>query len=169
MQHKLPSYIQDIPELAPLLKDADHIDVKTATGTMSMRQFLASMLSYQPGWVTFLFGVRAVFVRFLGMHQRGLPRATSMKPEDIPMKPGSNARFFKICMAAEEHYWVAETDDSHLKAALGVVVEPLSNQQRRFHVLTVVHYHNWAGSVYFNIIRPFHHLVVGRMVKAGTM
>src|SRR2546425_5121666 len=36
---------------------------------MSMREFIAAMMSYQPGWVTFLYRIRAVFVRFLGMRQ----------------------------------------------------------------------------------------------------
>ena len=72
-------------------------------------------------------------------------------------------------MAREEQYWVAEIKDKHLKALLGVVVEPLpGQQQKRFHVLTVVYYRNWAGPVYFNAIRPFHHLVVESMALAGV-
>lgn len=31
------------------------------------------------------------------------------------------------------------------------------------HVVTVVHYRNWKGPLYFNLIRPFHHLVLGGM------
>ena len=34
--------------------------------------------------------------------------------------------------------------------------------------LTVVHYKHWTGPVYFNVIRPFHHLVVRQMARAGT-
>jgi hypothetical protein len=84
------------------------------------------------------------------------------------MTSGQRASFFKVQMADDERYWFAEVNDAHLKAALGVVVEPLAGTQRRFHVVTVVHYHNWAGPVYFNVIRPFHHLVVGGMMRAGT-
>ncbi|MBC7815075.1 MAG: DUF2867 domain-containing protein, partial [Burkholderiales bacterium] len=58
--------------------------------------------------------------------------------------------------------------DSHLSAMLGVAVEPLSGDQKRFHVVTVVYYHNWAGPLYFNVIRPFHHLVVSSMARAGV-
>ncbi|MGE6761631.1 DUF2867 domain-containing protein [Corallococcus interemptor] len=31
------------------------------------------------------------------------------------------------------------------------------------------HYRNWAGPVYFNVIRPFHHLVVARMARHGAL
>jgi hypothetical protein len=40
--------------------------------------------------------------------------------------------------------------------------------KRRFHVVTIVHYNNLAGPVYFNVIRPFHHLVVKQMARRGA-
>jgi len=43
----------------------------------------------------------------------------------------------------------------------------LADGRKRFHIGTAVHYHNWAGPVYFNVIRPFHHIVVSQMMKAG--
>ena len=58
--------------------------------------------------------------------------------------------------------------DTHLTAALVVVAHPLNFGRRRFEVITVVHYHRWTGPVYFNVIRPFHHLVVGSMIHAGV-
>ncbi len=161
------AFIRQVLELVPLLAGADHIDVKTAIGEMTMREYIAAMMAYQPVWVTLLYGLRAVFVRFLGVRQERIPRARSMKPGDVPMKPGDKLAFFHVLMAEDERFWVAEADDRHLNGALCVVVEPLQGNQKRFHVATVVHYHNWAGPVYFNVIRPFHHIVVGSMVRAG--
>jgi hypothetical protein len=48
-----------------------------------------------------------------------------------------------------------------------VVVEPLT-MGNRFLVVTIVHYRHWTGPVYFNVIRPFHHIVVWQMMKAGA-
>ncbi|XXF76233.1 DUF2867 domain-containing protein [Myxococcaceae bacterium GXIMD 01537] len=42
---------------------------------------------------------------------------------------------------------------------------PVKGQRRRFHVATIVRYRRWAGPVYFNVIRPFHHLVVRGMLR----
>ncbi|WP_218919788.1 DUF2867 domain-containing protein [Streptosporangium roseum] len=58
---------------------------------------------------------------------------------------------------------MAGATESHLTACLAVVAEP-----GRFHVVTVVKYHRWTGPVYFNAIRPFHHLVVLGMARAGV-
>ena len=168
MQRRGLDPIRRVPELAALLEHADHVDVKTVIGSVDLRTFLANMLNYQPDWMMTLYGVRAVFVRFLGMRQKGRPGRQHLVPEDVPMQKGQWASIFRVCMSREEQYWIAEAKDKHLDALLGVVVELLPDQRKRFHILTVVYYRNWAGPVYFNVIRPFHHLVVGSMALAGV-
>ncbi|VAW38743.1 hypothetical protein MNBD_CHLOROFLEXI01-3150 [hydrothermal vent metagenome] len=156
-----------VPNLATLAETADHIDVKTISGDVGLRQFIASMFSYQPAWMTFLYGVRYFFVRLLGMKQEGVPKGAIVQPEDISFVAGDPATFFTVQMAEENKYWFAAATESHLIAHLGVVVTP-SSGQNRFHVMTLVHYRRWTGPVYFNVIRPFHHIVVRQMMKAGV-
>ncbi|AGC42558.1 hypothetical protein MYSTI_01210 [Myxococcus stipitatus DSM 14675] len=162
------------PEQAPLgiprvfVEGADHIDVKTVESEASLREFVAGLMSYQPVWLTALFVVRAVFVRFLGLRQERLPRLAPLRAETVPMTPGAKASFFTVRHAEEERTWVAGAADSHLDAILAVTMESAPERPRRFHVVTLVHYRNWAGPVYFNVIRPFHHLVVGAMARAAA-
>ena len=164
------NYLKKYPEIVALLNGADHVDVKIVEGDVSMRQFIASMLSHYPRWIVFLYYVRGVFVRLLGMRQPGKPdELPRLKPEDIPMTPGEHATFFIVRQAREEEYWIAETPaDKHLQAYFGIIVEPVDAHLNRFHVVTIVHYKHWTGPVYFNTIRPFHHLVVRRMARAGV-
>ena len=162
------SIIQLEPDVASVLEGADHIDIKTIEGQVTMREFIAGLFSYQPAWMTFLYHVRGWFVRLLGMRQEGVPHAIQMRPEEVPMKEGQPAMFFAVALAEEERYWFAGITESHLTAHLGVVVEPLGNGLKRFYVVTVVHYNHWTGPVYFNVIRPFHHLVVYNMAQAGV-
>ena len=159
----------NIPSLVDLLSAADHVDVKSVMGDCNLREFIAGMFSYYPGWMKNLYRIRWGFVRLLGMKQEGIPQSSHMrmKPESVPMEPGAKATFFTVEMAEDGRFWVASATESHLTAYLGVVVEPLA-QGNRFHVLTIVNYHNWTGPVYFNVIRPFHHIVVGQMAKAGA-
>jgi hypothetical protein len=160
-----------LPEvLRPFAQGADHVDVKTVESEASLRAFLAGLLSYQPAWVTALYGVRAVFVRLLGMRQHGLPRPQHVRPEDVSLVPGTPAGFFTVRHAEEERVWVVSAEDTHLEATLAVVVEPeaTGGPRKRFHVVTLVHYRKWTGPVYFNVIRPFHHLVVGGMARSAA-
>lgn len=69
---------------------------------------------------------------------------------------------------AEDQYWIGGIDDQHLSAWLGVTVEPLAHALKRYTVVTIVRHNTWQGPVYFNVIRPFHHLVVGTMVKQAA-
>lgn len=160
-------YLLDIPEMNVLFDSADHIDIKTTESEYALRDFIARLLSYQPAWVTALYGIRWGFVRLLGMKQDGIPQARGMTPADVPMTTGTDSQFliFRVIAVQEDAYWFAQASESHLNATLGVIRESLPNGLNRFHVVTLVHYHRWTGHVYFNTIRPFHHLVVGAMMR----
>ena len=155
-----------VPDLTHLMETANHIDIKSISGDVSLRQFIAGMISYYPGWIKFLYGARWFFVRLLGMKQTGVPQNMTMQPKDVSFVPGEPAASFRVKMAEENHYWFAASSESHLTAHLGVVMES-GVEQNQFHVITLVHYHRWTGPVYFNVIRPFHHIVVRQMMKSG--
>ncbi len=162
-------FIQNIPEFKKLIDEADHVDVKTFEGRVSHREFISSMLSYYPWWVLFLYKIRAMVVRILGLKKHEKPdQPYGFPSQDLSFTPGDNATFFIVHSGEENRYWLAETpEDKHLIAYIGVVQEPQANNVNRFHVITIVKYIHWTGNVYFNLIRPFHHLVVNRMGKAG--
>lgn len=162
--------IGQIPQIAQVLKGANYIDVKTIEGQTSLHQFIASMLSYYPGWVVFLYRIRAILVKLLGLVKHPAPEALpKLGPQDVSFEVGEMVTFFTVRLAEEKHYWVGETpEDKHLSAYFGVVVEPLEDHRKRFYVATIVYYKHWTGPLYFNLIRPFHHLVVGRMMRAGV-
>jgi hypothetical protein len=162
------SYVETIPQVAVLFQDADHVDVKSIESNVSLRQFVAGFFSYYPGWVEALYRVRWGFVRLLGMRQEGIPARIEPLPEAVPMSVGAPFSFFVVQAAAEDRYWVASASEAHLTAHLAIVAEPVDAQRTRFYVATIVYYHNWAGPLYFNVIRPFHHLVVAAMLRAGA-
>lgn len=160
----------NVPEIKTLFETADHIDVKTAEGPLPLREFVARLLSYQPAWVTALYGIRWGFVRLLGMKQNGIPQVNRLTAADVPMQAGTNSQFmhFNVIAAQEDAYWFAQASESHLTATIGVIREALPNGYNRFHVATLVHYNKWTGRIYFNTIRPFHHLVVGAMMNQAV-
>ncbi len=155
------------PTLTPYFRRSDVIDIKQVEGCISFRQFIADFANYQPQWVTALYGVRWLFVRLLGMRQEGLPTPPQMTAETVPMLPGEPAAFFTVVSAEEDRCWLVKVDDTHLSAYLGIAREELTGGRSRFYIITLVDYHRWTGPVYFNVIRPFHHLVVGAMIGAG--
>lgn len=170
MRSGLPRFIADYPELDRFFQDADYIDHKTITGEVGLREFIAGMLSFYPWWLVALYRLRGLLVRLLGLVKHEWDgRFPDLKPEEVSFTPGENASFFIVVAAREDTYWVSETpDDNHLQAFFGVRVEPLPDNRTRFHVFTLVRHLHWTGPVYFNLIRPFHHLVVRTMMIQGV-
>ena len=162
-------YILKFKSLETYYKDADFIDIKIFQGNTTLRQFIASMLSYYPWWIVQLYRIRKLLVGILGLAKHEAPHELpNLRPEDVSFTSGENVTFFTVRSAKEDQLWMSETpDDKHLKAYFGVIREPLDNSVNRFHVITTVFYKHWTGPVYFNLIRPFHHLVVSRMAKHG--
>ena len=160
---------EQVPEIAPLFEGSDYIDIKTVDGNTSLRRFLAAMLSYYPWWIVLLYRIRGVLVKILKLNAHPAPDVLpELKTEDVSFDVGAEVTFFTVRMAEEDRYWIGETpEDKHLRAYFGVVVEPLAQELRRFHVATIVQYQHWTGPVYFNLIRIFHHLVVNQMMRAG--
>lgn len=158
-----------IDVLDKYFENADVTDVKVFEGRATLRQFIAAMLSYYPWWLIMLYRTREILVRILGLVKHEEPdELPNLSPEEVSFTPGENVSFFIVQEAAEERFWVSVTpEDNHLTAYFGVVREPLDETTGRFHVFTTVYYKHWTGPVYFNIIRPFHHLVVTQMAKAG--
>jgi hypothetical protein len=169
MLKKKLEHLPYIDEIGPFLKGANHVDVKTIDGNVSLREFIASMMSYAPWWLVMLYSVRAIVVRVLGLEkQPKLEGPLRILPEDVSFTPGGNAHFFIVRKAKEDQFLVGETpEDKHLRAYLVISAEKLHLSVNRFHVTTIVFYKHWTGPLYFNLIRPFHHLVVRQMMRAG--
>lgn len=164
-------YIHKFNELEKYFEKADFKDVKVFEGDTTLRKFIASMLSYYPWWIVQLYRIRKLLVGILGLVKHKEPEELpNLQPEEISFTPGQAVTFFTVRCAKENIYWISETpSDKHLCAYFGVVKEPLTNSMNRFHVFTTVFYKHWTGPVYFNLIRPFHHLVVSRMARHGLM
>lgn len=162
--------IRSCEELEEFFRDVDHTDIKTIEGEVDLRQFISSMLSYYPRWILFLYRIREYLVKILGLVVHEKPDVLpSLKAENISFNPGEEVSFFIVKKAKEDTYWVAETpEDKHLKAFFGIVAEPTGKNSTKFNVFTSVKYIHWTGPVYFNLIRPFHHMVVSSMMRNGV-
>lgn len=163
MQH---DYLHNIKELSPLFEGADYTDSKTIEGNVDLRQFLVGLISFTPGWVKLLYAIRAAFVRLLGLRQEHFT-CRLVSPEEISFTPGDSLGFFTVTHGKDNEHIAAVAKDKHLDAHIVVAAAPLPQGGNRFYVGTIVHYNNWSGPLYFNIIRPFHHLVMRRMMLAG--
>ncbi|EGB15459.1 hypothetical protein DND132_2255 [Pseudodesulfovibrio mercurii] len=161
--------LERLSGMAGLLDGADHVDVHTMDGRGTVLGLAAGLLSYRPAWMAWLWRVRVALLRTLGQGERAVPDRAVLTAETLPRAPGDRAGIFTVVRTDGETYWIGEGKESHLDAAVAVCGESLSegpDGRSRFRVVTVVRYRNRAGAVYFNLIRPFHHLVVHAAMRS---
>jgi hypothetical protein len=115
--------------------------------------------------VKFLYGARYPLARALRLDTARVPRRRSA---DVSFEPGAAAGSFTVRAGDPERYLVVGADDSHLSGYLTVVATPVAGARKRFQVGTIVRFHNRVGPAYFALIKPFHHLVIRGMLRAGA-
>ena len=123
-----------------------------------------------PKWMIFLFKIREILVRILNLRRHDFGESLpTLSPDEVSFNLGDKGGFFIVRGGKEDHYWISEApDDNHLKAYIAIVSENLDDNWKKFYLITIVNYLHWTGPVYFNLIRPFHHVVVSKMAKAGV-
>ena len=156
----------DLPELADLLPTADVVDVKTATGTVTLREFVAGTLGSSPLWIKALFAVRIVVAKALRLDTAWMPPQPRLRPETVSFTPGDPAAFFEVVRGEEDHYLLLKVTDNHLIGYLAYITDNAS-PTREFKVVTLVHYLRPVGRFYYTAISPFHHLVIHSMIRSG--
>ncbi|MFI5587750.1 DUF2867 domain-containing protein [Amycolatopsis sp. NPDC051758] len=148
----------------PFADGADYVEFKEISSENSLREFVAGLFGWSPVWVKALFGVRYVLAKALRLDTAAVPRSGRLRPEDVGFEAGDRVAFFTVRAGDPERYLVAGVDDSHLSGYLTVEALPGA----RFRLGTIVHFHNRVGPAYFALIKPFHHLVIRGMLKAGA-
>jgi len=160
------AYLQTIPELAPLYAGADYVEEKAIEGRADLRRFMAGIMR-KPGWLRALYVLRKILVRPFGIRQENMG-GDELRPEDVSFTPGDKCGAFTVTCGREDEFLAMHIDDRHLSARIVVAAVPLPHGGNRFHVGTIVHYNNRFGPIYFNLIIPFHHLVVEAMMRKGA-
>ena len=161
----MPTDLTGFKPLAEIAEGADDFHVLTFESRKTLRQALAAMLSYSPGWMRFLYRVRKWFVLMLGVRQELDHDQPAMTPEEISFSPGDKAAFFTVTVAEEDRFWLAQAQDAMIVGYVGLAAEPLENGVTRFHLVSGAKYLRWTARIYYNVISPFHHLVIRCMAR----
>jgi hypothetical protein len=117
-----------------------------------------------PAWVRRLLELRNALVKPLGL-MTGAERPAS-GPE-AALIPGAQLVFFPVLARGVDELLLGE-DDRHLDFRVGVM-----RWQGRagtwLSVTTAVQFHGWPGRLYFVPVRPFHALIMQRLMGAAAM
>jgi hypothetical protein len=111
-----------------------------------------------PSWINGLFKLRNFLVKIAG-----LKTTYDDKEFEKCLRTGKTFDFISF-PAKRDNETVLLLSDKHLNAYISIHVES-GKKHTTISAITLVHYHNLLGRVYFFIIRPFHGLIVKTMLK----
>ncbi|WP_243544204.1 DUF2867 domain-containing protein [Pseudodesulfovibrio tunisiensis] len=128
----------------------------------------ARTLSYQPGWLVALRRVRKWVLGLFDREEAGPLEIHRFSADSLPVKQGEMADFFEILGSDGRTYWIGSESVDSYRATLGVVGESLGNGTTRFHVVTLMHFRNRLGPLFFALIRPLHDLFLGLATRSAV-
>lgn len=133
-----------------------HDTFATTNHEDTLEEITNHIFNTTPNWIKALFTLRNNIARLIGL------KTEIPKDYNENFKVGGYLKKFKI-YALSENEVILGADDTHLNFRAIV----MNNHKAVFNikVITLVEYNNQKGKIYMGFIKPFHRLVVRRMVK----
>lgn len=152
-------------------KHYDHVDsyqgeFVSKKNNVSMTEIGKSFFISGPKWIEKLFATRNMIVGLLGLKTSGNIINRQKQLDDFKCDPGEQLGLFKVFSRTDNEVVLGE-DDKHLNFRVSLLLDQLLNEphKKTLTITTTVEFNNWFGRVYFLPVRPFHKLIVPKMLK----
>ena len=140
-----------------LFDKIDFADTFSTTNHHHNLQEISNLVfNTSPKWLIILFKIRNSIAKLIG-----LKTDVSLNYKTT-FEVGSFVKFFKIYNIAENEV-ILGANDKHLN--FRAIINKTNNKTNNIKVTTLVKYNNTLGEIYMTIIKPFHKLVVKKMVS----
>ncbi|GAA4234146.1 DUF2867 domain-containing protein [Postechiella marina] len=131
---------------------------------ISSTQIGKAFFASAPKWSEKLFELRNRIVSIFGLKISEKNKDRQQQLENFTYEPGSSLGLFNVYSKTENEVILGE-DDKHLNFRISLLKENAQTQNKKLTITTVVKYNNWFGKLYFLPVKPFHKLIVPKMLK----
>lgn len=117
-------------------------------------------------WISFLFALRNKIVGLFGLKTSGDFTDKQKLLDNFQCEPGQRLGLFKVFSKTDNEIVLGE-DDKHLDFRVSVFLDQPVNivDHKTLTISTTVIFNNWLGRIYFMVVKPFHVLIVPRIIK----
>jgi hypothetical protein len=166
-----PESILPVNSLARDYLPADYVDV-FGTETIDDERLtpdnlLIAFWTDFPKWVQMLFKLRDWLVKPFGLKTNADEKDFRHKFEEV-IRNGGRFQLMNVLVKSANEI-VVQLADTHLTAEMSVHNEKSNGNRLKIYFITIVHFHNVLGKVYFFFVRPFHKIIVKTMMKRSIM
>jgi len=165
----------ELPDKSILKKDGKHYDYIDSyqskfvdkNNTISPTEIGKAFFSSGPKWVEKLFLLRNKIVGLFGLKTSGNITDRQKQLDNFKCEPGEQLGLFKVYAKTNNEVVLGE-DDKHLNFRVSLLLDQLFNEtdNKTLTITTTVEFNNKFGRLYFLPVRPFHKLIVPKMLKA---
>ncbi len=119
-----------------------------------------------PNWTAKLFELRNKIVSLFGLKTDGKVKNRKELLDNFNCEPSERLGLFKVYHKTENEVILGE-DDKHLNFRISLLKEKDLNtvDTMKLTISTTVKFNNWFGKLYFLPVKPFHQIIVPRMLK----
>jgi len=160
-----------IPENSLLFPDKNrynYIDsyegiINDKNNTISIVDVAKIFIKPGPKWIGYLLLLRNKIVSLFGLKNE---IGDTKQLDSFKFEPGEQAGLFRVITRTNDEIILGE-DDKHLNFRVSLFLEGSGNNEANkiVTVTTIVIYNNWFGRLYFFVVKPFHKLIVSKMLK----
>ena len=123
-----------------------------------------AFFSSVPKWGEKLFVIRNKIVALLGLKTSEKPNNRAEILNNFKGEVGEQIGLFKVFHKSENEIVLGE-NDKHLNFRVSLLLSEKDEQTKNLFVSTTVVFHNWLGRLYFLPVKPFHKLIVPKMLE----
>ncbi|MDR2131682.1 MAG: DUF2867 domain-containing protein [Odoribacteraceae bacterium] len=146
---------------------ADYVDVFATEvhddERLTPADLLIAVWTDFPKWVQRLFQLRDCIVKPFGLKTSADEKDFRHQFEEI-VRNGGRFQLMNV-LAKSANEIIVQLADTHLTAEMSVHTETSNANQLKINFITIVHFHNVWGKVYFFFVRPFHKMIVKTALK----
>jgi hypothetical protein len=119
-----------------------------------------------PNWTAKLFELRNKIVSVFGLKTPEKIKNSKELLDNFNCEPDEKLGLFTVYHRTENEVILGE-DDKHLNFRISLYTESTPNIEGRKNITisTTVQFNNWFGKLYFLPVKPFHKLIVPRMLR----
>lgn len=140
-------------------------DFSTKTAHISPTEVGKTFFSSSPKWIDSLFEIRNKIVGLVGLKTSGNISNRQQMLANFKCEESEQMGLFKVFNKTENEVILGE-DDKHLNFRVSLFIDNQTNENnKKLTISTTVEFNNWFGKLYFLPVRPFHKIIVPRMLK----
>lgn len=113
-------------------------------------------------WISNLMALRDKIVKPFGL--KTSKNETDKKSQNFEFEKGKQFGIFKVFYKTENEVILGE-NDKHLDFRISIFLDILTETKKELTISSIVKFNNWFGKLYFMIIKPFHNIIVPKMLK----